>query len=69
MNIGVSIFLIAAGAIMRFAVADTFEGVALGTVGLILMAVGALGLLVSLFLLAPRRRVDAVDTPVVREYR
>jgi len=49
MGIGTSIFLIAVGAILRFAVADVIEGVALGTVGLILMIAGVIGLLVSLF--------------------
>ena len=49
MGIGSSIFLIAVGAIVRYAVTDTLDEVNLATVGLILMIVGAVGLVVSLF--------------------
>lgn len=70
MNIGGSLALIALGAILAFAVADSIDGVALGTIGLILMAVGALGLIVSLVMMnSGRRRVVESDQPVVREYR
>jgi len=55
-GIGTSIFLIAVGAILRFAVTASVEGVELATVGLILMIVGILGLLISLFLLAQAQR-------------
>jgi hypothetical protein len=48
MGIGVSIFLIAVGAILRFAITASADGVDLGTVGTILMIVGAIGLLASL---------------------
>ncbi len=48
MGIGVSIFLLAAGAILAFAVDVTTEGVNLDTVGVILMVVGGIGLLFSL---------------------
>jgi hypothetical protein len=47
-GIGVSLFLIAVGAILAFAVNAVVDGVNLDTVGLILMAVGALGVLLSL---------------------
>jgi hypothetical protein len=63
MSIGASVFLIAVGAILRFAVADTLDGVALGTIGVILMVAGGLGLLATLLLTAGRR-----DRRVVREY-
>ena len=43
-----SIFLIAAGAILRYAVTVTVSGVELQTVGLILMIVGIIGLVISL---------------------
>ena len=70
MNIGGSLALIALGAILAFAVADSIDGVALGTIGLILMAVGALGLIVSLVMMSTARRtVVESDRPVVREYR
>jgi hypothetical protein len=48
MGIGTSIFLMAVGAILRFAVTVTTTGINLHTVGVILMIVGALGLLLSL---------------------
>ena len=43
-----SVIMIAAGAILKFAVSDRADGVELGTVGIILMIVGAIGLLLSL---------------------
>jgi hypothetical protein len=48
MGIGISIFLMAVGAILAFAVNVTTSGVNLDTVGVILMVVGAIGLLTSL---------------------
>ena len=48
MGIGVSIFLLALGAILTFAVEATVEGLDIATVGVILMIVGAIGLLFSL---------------------
>jgi hypothetical protein len=48
MGIGVSIFLIAIGAILTFAINATVSGVDIDTVGWILMIVGAVGLLLSL---------------------
>ncbi len=60
MGIGTSIFLIAAGAILRFAVTASVAGVKLHTVGLILIVVGILGLLLSLLWLARRPRAGTV---------
>ena len=48
MGIGISIFLFAVGAILWFAVTAEVSGVSLDAVGLILMTVGAIGLLWSL---------------------
>jgi hypothetical protein len=48
MGLGTSIFLIAVGAILNFAVTWQVEGVDLKTVGAILMIVGAIGLVLSL---------------------
>lgn len=48
MGIGVSIFLFAIGAILAFAVETNTEGINLNTVGIILMIVGAIGLLFSM---------------------
>ena len=51
MGIGVSIFLLAVGAILAYAVDVTVSGVDLDTIGVILMIVGALGLIASLLIL------------------
>jgi len=48
MTIGVSLFLIAAGAVLTFAVERDVEGLDLDVVGWVLMAAGALGILLSL---------------------
>lgn len=48
MGIGVSLFLLAIGAILAFAVDVTTEGFNIDTVGVILMIVGGIGLLLSL---------------------
>jgi len=50
MGIGTSILLIAIGAILKFAVTASVSGVSLSTVGVILMIVGALGLLISVIM-------------------
>lgn len=55
MGIGTSIFLIAVGAILKFAVTATVSGIDLATVGVILMIVGVVGLVLSLFLYARSR--------------
>jgi hypothetical protein len=47
MGIGVSLFLIAVGAILAFAVADNLSGVDLVAVGWILMVVGLVGAVLS----------------------
>jgi hypothetical protein len=68
MGIGVSTFLIAVGAILYFAVSATVSGVSIATVGVVLMAVGGLGLLVSLIVLGTASRDGvAVGGPVQRE--
>ena len=48
MALGTSILLIAVGAVLRFAVSVTTSGFSIHTVGVILMIVGAVGLLLSL---------------------
>jgi len=76
-GIGTSIFLIAVGAILKYAVTADVSGVNLDTVGVILMVVGIVGLLLSLLWMtiwADRRHGGAVvadravaTEPVVRE--
>lgn len=69
MGIGTSIFLIALGAILKFAVTATVSGIELATVGVILMVVGVIGLLVSLMFLARADRggVATRDRAVERD--
>ena len=51
MGIGVSLILIAAGAILTWAVNATVSGVDINTIGVILMVVGAIGLILVLVIL------------------
>lgn len=51
MGIGVSIFLIAVGAILAFAVHVSVSGLDLDTIGVILMVVGVIGLATSMLML------------------
>jgi hypothetical protein len=71
MGIGTSIFLIAVGAIMRFAISVHTDGFSIHTAGLILMIVGIVGLLISVLWMsvwADRRGGTVVqERPVVRE--
>lgn len=48
MSIGASLFLIAIGAILKYAVTASIQGVDLQVVGVILLIVGVIGLLASL---------------------
>jgi len=67
MGVGVSLILIAAGAILTWAVEKTVSGIDLNAVGVILMVVGAVGLVLSLMFWstwggpAGRRRVTTYD--------
>jgi len=67
MSVGTSVFLIAVGAILRYAVTASVSGVSLSTVGLILMLAGILGLILSLlYMLAWRPRRGVETRPVER---
>jgi hypothetical protein len=61
MRLGASLFLIAVGAILKFAITKHVSGVDLGTVGLILMLIGIVGLLISLVWMSTRRRTDVIQ--------
>ena len=65
MGIGVSVFLLAVGAILAFAVNVEASGFSISTVGIILMVAGALGLLMTTLVLGRRDR----GTTVVGEER
>lgn len=51
-GVGISLLLIAAGAVLAYAVDVAVSGVELYTVGIILMVVGVIGLLMSLLFFA-----------------
>jgi hypothetical protein len=55
MTIGTSLFVISIGAILRYAVEDTWAAVDIPTVGLILMLVGVVGLLIGIYYTFIRR--------------
>jgi uncharacterized membrane protein YuzA (DUF378 family) len=55
MSLGTSIFLIAIGAILRFAITAHVAGVSLTTVGLIFIIVGIAGVILSLLYMATAR--------------
>jgi len=73
MATGISLFFLAVGAILTFAVNTTVSGVDIDTIGVILMVIGLLGMLLSLVLWdswspGAIRRDDVVidDEPPVR---
>lgn len=68
MATGTSVFLIAVGAILTFAVEATVAGLDITTVGIILMVAGILGLVVSLLWL-DRLTGDRTNHRVVEETR
>jgi hypothetical protein len=72
MSIGFSLFLVAVGAILAWAVSATVAGIDIKIVGVILMVVGAAGLALSLLFwssFAPfaRRRTITVETPGIHD--
>jgi hypothetical protein len=69
MGIGVSIFLLALGAILTFAVEATVEGLDIATVGVILMIVGAIGLLFSLLFWSSWAGRTREERTIVRDDR
>jgi hypothetical protein len=64
MGIGASIFLIAAGAILTFALNRSWPDVNLDTVGWILMGAGVLGLIITMALFGSRRRTTSSERRV-----
>ena len=69
MRIGGSLMLIAVGAVLRFGVTAEVRGLALGTIGLVLMIVGIAGLLITITMLSTRRRTDIIYGRERRELR
>jgi hypothetical protein len=71
MTIGSSLFPIAVGAILKYAVTkDTWQAINIDTVGLILMIVGVVGLILGLYMYFVRdRRAVVVDDPAAPRRR
>jgi membrane-bound ClpP family serine protease len=62
MRIGASLVLIAIGAILKFAVDNqNTHGFDIGTAGVILMIIGAIGLVITLIMMSMRRRTDIIQ--------
>jgi len=55
MSIGFSLFAVAFGAILKFAVTAQVAGISISTIGVILMVVGVTGLIVSLWMILAGR--------------
>ena len=68
MRIGSSLVLIAIGAILKFAITWSTDGINLSNVGVILMIVGVAGLVISLVLANTARRTDVVHRTVRESY-
>jgi len=66
MGIGTSLFLIAVGAVLKFAVTASVSGLKLATVGVILMIVGILGLVLSLLFMLQSRETVVRDRTIDR---
>ena len=66
MGIGVSVFLLAIGAILTFAVEADISGLDINVVGIILMIAGAIGLLLTMLVFGRHDSVGS-DTVVTRE--
>jgi len=69
MGIGASIFLLAVGAILTFAVEWTVQGVDLEAVGIILMIAVCLGLALTLVMLSRATRAQQSTTYYEDPYR
>lgn len=70
MTTGSSIFLIAVGAILRYAVTASVSGISVQTIGLILIIAGILGLVLSVFYMLawnPRRGQVVRDRVIERD--
>jgi hypothetical protein len=69
MGIGVSVFLLALGAILTFALNTELSGIDINVVGVILMIAGAIGLLLTMLVFGRARGTTGVVTEerVVRD--
>ncbi|HEX4466988.1 MAG TPA: hypothetical protein VH025_07360 [Solirubrobacteraceae bacterium] len=69
MTLGSSIFVVAVGAILRYAVTAHTSGVSIHTIGLILMIAGVVGAVLSLFYMLLWTGRRPANGAVVQEYR
>ena len=60
MRIGASLVTFAIGAVLKFGVTAHINGLSIGVIGVILMIIGAVGLLITLAMLSTRRRTDVI---------
>jgi hypothetical protein len=67
MGIGVSIFLLAVGAILTFALNASVSGINHDTVGIILMIVGVIGLVMSAMFWSTWGGFNRTERTVVRD--
>ena len=67
MGIGVSVFLLALGAILAFAVNASISGLDINVIGYILMVAGAIGLLMTMLVFGRRDRGVGEERVVTRE--
>jgi len=68
MRIGSSLVLIAIGAILKFAITWSTNGINLSNVGVILMVVGVVGLVITLVMANTARRTDVVHHKAGADY-
>ena len=66
MGIGASVFLLAIGAILAFAVDYSVSGLDINVIGWILMGAGVIGLFMTTLVFGRRDRVVATDTVETR---
>ncbi|MCE3266624.1 MAG: hypothetical protein K0S15_1333 [Solirubrobacterales bacterium] len=66
MTIGTSLFLIACGAILRYAVTAKVDWINVNTAGLVLMLIGLLGLALGIWFLLRGRSPDGAPPPSAR---
>lgn len=63
MSFGASLFLVAVGAILHFAVTATLAGIDIQTVGTILMIIGVIGFAISMWMYLAARRASPGPPP------
>ena len=68
MGLGTSLVLIAVGAVLAYAVDTAVAGIDIATIGVILMIVGAVGVLLSTVLLASPTTRDVISREQVRRH-